>query len=272
MTARRTVERALALSTRRRLRRDRRRVQRRQPALGRQHPDHQRRDALAARHGHRHRRRRTTGMVSRAGVTPGQVEDLVRAAERAAGTRGPAEDAGPLSTPRGGHGRRRGTSRRPRRRSACSRLRARARRGVRRRAATARALFGYAEHELNSTYLGTSDRAAAAARPADRPVELNGKSADLARSTWAGVGTRDFRDVDVDRPRRRARHAAQLGRAPVELPAGRYETLLPPSAVADLMVYLYWSPRRARRRTTAARCSAAPAAAPGSATRSPSSR
>ncbi|WP_242418417.1 metallopeptidase TldD-related protein, partial [Frankia sp. CpI1-P] len=27
----------------------------------------------------------------------------------------------------------------------------------------------------------------------------------------------------------------------VELPAGRYETLLPPSAVADLMIDLYWS-------------------------------
>ena len=27
----------------------------------------------------------------------------------------------------------------------------------------------------------------------------------------------------------------------VELPAGRYETILPPSAVADLMIYLSWS-------------------------------
>ena len=35
-------------------------------------------------------------MVSRAGVTPGQVEDLVRAAERAAEESGPAEDAAPL--------------------------------------------------------------------------------------------------------------------------------------------------------------------------------
>jgi predicted Zn-dependent protease len=27
----------------------------------------------------------------------------------------------------------------------------------------------------------------------------------------------------------------------IELPAGRYETILPPSAVGDLMVYLYWT-------------------------------
>jgi predicted Zn-dependent protease len=31
------------------------------------------------------------------------------------------------------------------------------------------------------------------------------------------------------------------GRRRLDLPAGRYETLMPPSAVADLMVYLYWS-------------------------------
>ena len=30
----------------------------------------------------------------------------------------------------------------------------------------------------------------------------------------------------------------------VELPAGRYETLLPPTAVADMLIYLYWSAGR----------------------------
>src|SRR5205085_668065 len=27
----------------------------------------------------------------------------------------------------------------------------------------------------------------------------------------------------------------------IDLPAGRYETLLPPSATSDLMIYLYWT-------------------------------
>ena len=27
----------------------------------------------------------------------------------------------------------------------------------------------------------------------------------------------------------------------LELPAGRYETLLPPTAVSDMLIYLYWS-------------------------------
>ena len=32
-----------------------------------------------------------------------------------------------------------------------------------------------------------------------------------------------------------------MGRRRLELPPGRYETVLPPGAVADLMIYLYWS-------------------------------
>ena len=37
--------------------------------------------------------------------------------------------------------------------------------------------------------------------------------------------------------------AQRLGwaRRRVELPAGRYETLLPPGALADLLTYMYWS-------------------------------
>ncbi len=76
------------------------------------------------------------------------------------------------------------------------------------------------------------------ARAGDGGLRRRGRSADLARSAWAGAGTRDFTDVDVA-----ASLATRLGWAArrVELPAGRYETLLPPTAVADLMIYLYWS-------------------------------
>jgi predicted Zn-dependent protease len=72
-------------------------------------------------------------------------------------------------------------------------------------------------------------------------VEINAKSSDMARSTWAGVPTADFRHVDVasvhDDLERRLGWAARR----VDLPPGRYETILPPSAVADLMVSLYWA-------------------------------
>ena len=56
-----------------------------------------------------------------------------------------------------------------------------------------------------------------------------------------GRGTRDFTDVDV--PALDAELGRRLGWAErrIDLPAGRYETLLPPTAVADLLIYQYWS-------------------------------
>src|SRR4029079_16649457 len=67
------------------------------------------------------------------------------------------------------------------------------------------------------------------------------KPADLSTSAWVGGATRDFCDVDptvMDAELvRRLRWAARR----VDLPAGRHDTVLPPTAVADLMIYAYWS-------------------------------
>ncbi|MGY1824386.1 metallopeptidase TldD-related protein [Geodermatophilus sp. SYSU D00079] len=102
-------------------------------------------------------------------------------------------------------------------------------------------LFGYAEHAMATTYLGTSTGLRLRHDQPTGRVELNGKSADMSRSVWAGTGTRDFADVSV--PALAAEVERKLGwsRRRVELPAGRYETLLPPSAVSDLMIYAYWT-------------------------------
>jgi predicted Zn-dependent protease len=107
-----------------------------------------------------------------------------------------------------------------------------------------RRLYGFAEHSVTSSFLGTSTGLRLRHDQPDGTVELNAKSADplgQARSAWAAAATRDFTDVDVTAIE--ADLAQRLGWAArrVELPAGRYETVLPPSAVADLMVYLYWS-------------------------------
>jgi predicted Zn-dependent protease len=104
-----------------------------------------------------------------------------------------------------------------------------------------RLLFGYAEHELRTTYLGSSAGLRLRHVQPTGYLELNGKSTDYVRSAWVGAATADFSDIDVagfD-----GQLAERLGWASrkVELPAGRYETVLPPSAVADLMIYLYWS-------------------------------
>lgn len=181
-----------------------------------------------------------SGVVSRSAVTADELEPLVRAAEAAAREAGPAEDAQPLVT---GVPHSPGFEGAPAETSpavfdafapALGEAFARAR-------AAGRELYGFAQHEVLSSYLGTS---AGLRLRHDQPtgtLEMNAKSPDRARSAWAGRATRDFTDVDpgaLD-----AELAERLGWAErrIELPAGRYETLLPPTAVADLLIYQQWS-------------------------------
>ncbi|MEV7160098.1 TldD/PmbA family protein [Streptomyces misionensis] len=181
-----------------------------------------------------------SGVVSRSAVTAEELEPLVRAAEAAARGAGPAEDARPLVT---------GVPTAPDFTDAPAETSsavfadfapalgeafARARAG-------GRELYGFANHELVSTYLGTSTGLRLRHDQPAGTLELNAKSPDRTRSAWAGRSTRDFKDVDpaaLD-----AELAVRLGWAErrVELPAGRYETLLPPTAVADLLIYEMWS-------------------------------
>ena len=63
----------------------------------------------------------------------------------------------------------------------------------------------------------------------------------MAASAWAGISTPDFVDVPTDSMLEQLSTRLGWARRSVELPAGRYETILPPSAVADLMIYLSWS-------------------------------
>jgi predicted Zn-dependent protease len=188
------------------------------------------------------------GVVSRAGVRPGQIEDVVREAEHTAAESGLAEDAGeligagqpgPFGTNDGGPGwdAQPGQTEIGLLRDFAAAL------GQTLRAAEAadRKLYGFAEHQLESTFLGTS---AGLRLRHDQPtgrVELNAKSADLARSAWTGVATRDFTDVDIAGLDAGLAGRLSWAERSVTLPAGRYETLLPPTAVSDLLIYTYWS-------------------------------
>ncbi|AZP16794.1 TldD/PmbA family protein [Streptomyces aquilus] len=181
-----------------------------------------------------------SGVVSRAAVTVDELESLVRAAEAAARGAAPAEDAQPLVTavPASPD-----FTDAPAETSsavfadfapALGESFARARAG-------GRELYGFANHELVSSYLGTSTGLRLRHDQPNGTLELNAKSPDRTRSAWAGRSTRDFKDVDpaaLD-----AELAVRLGWAERkhDLPAGRYETLLPPTAVADLLIYQMWS-------------------------------
>jgi predicted Zn-dependent protease len=102
-------------------------------------------------------------------------------------------------------------------------------------------LFGYAEHSMTTAYLGTSSGLRRRGVQPTGRFEFNAKTADLGASAWVGAATRDFTDVDV--AGLHAELTTRLGWADkkISLPPGRYETLLPPGAVADLMVYLHWT-------------------------------
>ncbi|WP_250284922.1 MULTISPECIES: metallopeptidase TldD-related protein [unclassified Frankia] len=102
-------------------------------------------------------------------------------------------------------------------------------------------LFGFAEHGLTTTWLGTSAGLRLRHSQPTGSVEWNAKSTTPAGSVWHGQSTHDFTDVSVPATHALLRERLAWSARSVELPAGRYETLLPPSAVADLLTYTYWS-------------------------------
>ncbi|MEV7720971.1 metallopeptidase TldD-related protein [Streptomyces sp. NPDC088184] len=181
-----------------------------------------------------------SGVVSRSAVTADDLEPLVRAAEAAARGAGPAEDAQPLVT---------GVPTSPDFTDAPAETDsdifaefapalgdafARARSG-------GRELYGFAHHELTSTYLGTSTGLRLRHDQPTGKLELNAKSPDRTRSCWAGRATRDFKDIDPVGLDAELAQRLRWAQRRIELPAGRYETLLPPTAVADLLIYQLWS-------------------------------
>lgn len=107
--------------------------------------------------------------------------------------------------------------------------------------AQGREAFGFALHELTTTWLGTTGGTRYRHVQPRGTIELTGKSHNRTRSTWVGRGTRDFTDIDVLALDAEVVQRLAWQERTVDLPAGRYDTVLPPEAVADFMIYLYWS-------------------------------
>jgi predicted Zn-dependent protease len=178
------------------------------------------------------------GVVSSAAPLPdaAAVDDLVAAARRAAHDAGPARDVAPLPEPDADDPSWGGGA-----------------------AETSIAVFGrlvdgladvldgplrqygFASHELSTGWLGTSTGVRRRWVQPTGSVELNVKTPDLRGSAWTGVSTADFTDVDVVALAADAASRLGWGARRVTLPPGRYETLLPPSAVSDLLLMLAWS-------------------------------
>jgi predicted Zn-dependent protease len=104
-----------------------------------------------------------------------------------------------------------------------------------------RILYGFVNHEMTTTYLGSSTGLRLRHVQPTGHYGCTGKTADLTNSAWVGGATRDFAEVDAHRMAADLATRLSWGARHVDLPAGRYDTVLPPSAVADLMVDAYWS-------------------------------
>ena len=104
-----------------------------------------------------------------------------------------------------------------------------------------RVLYGFARHELTTIHLGSSTGLRRRWVQPTGLLEVNAKSADLQRSAWAGLSTADFRGVDLNAVAGSLAQRLEWARRTVDLPAGRYDTVLPPTAVADFILYLFWS-------------------------------
>jgi predicted Zn-dependent protease len=182
-----------------------------------------------------------SGVVERSAVDPAALESLVRAAEQTARDAGPAEDAMPLVDPADDHPGTAAWSDPPAGTSVevFGAFAPALGEAFRRAAGADRLLFGFAEHVLESTYLGSSTGLRLRHDQPTGRLELNAKSTDYGRSVWAGQGTRDFADIDVLALDASLGQRLDWARNQVDLEPGRYRTILPPSAVADLMLHVY---------------------------------
>lgn len=111
---------------------------------------------------------------------------------------------------------------------------------LRRARAEQRRLYGYVEHSVVTTYLATSAGLRVRHEQPTGHVGITGKPEDLSTSAWVGQATDDFSDVDVAALDAELTRRIGWAARKIDLPAGRYQTLLPTTAVADLMLYAYF--------------------------------
>jgi len=103
-----------------------------------------------------------------------------------------------------------------------------------------RVLYGFVSHEQTTTYLGSTTGLRLRHVQPTGHYGCTGKNAELTDSAWVGGATRDFADVDALAMEQTLAQRLGWSRRHVDLPAGRYDTVMPPSAVADVMTDAYW--------------------------------
>lgn len=180
-----------------------------------------------------------SGSVSGSATDQAQITELVRAADAAARAASPAEDANPLvrdvptsadwddaPVPTDVH--------------VYDAFAPALGEAFGRAGSAGRILYGFVNHEITTTYLGSTTGLRLRHVQPTGHYGCTAKNAALTNSAWVGGATRDFADVDALRMDDEVAARLAWGERRVDLPAGRYDTILPPSAVADLMIDAYW--------------------------------
>ena len=179
-----------------------------------------------------------SGAVTRTNVNEQDIDALLAEASAAAQAAGPAEDFAPLAkdvsfgnwsaphTPTGPE--------------AFSTFAPELGEMLRRSQSDSIELFGYAEHTHQTIWVGSKGGMRLRHDSPVGRVEMTGKSHGRSRSTWNGVETHDFKDISISKIDKNIRQRLSWQEKKIDLPAGRYDTILPSGAAADIYVYMMW--------------------------------
>jgi predicted Zn-dependent protease len=177
----------------------------------------------------------SVGIASRSGA--GDAIDLLRRAERNAGAAPPAEDAAPLLTPSQAEaGSDFGDAPLTTNLAGLGDVLVGLGDAFGRARASGTKLAGFATHKVSTVYLGSSTGLALRHAQPTGKLEVVARSEGGARSAWAGTGAADLGTVRLEELEERLVRRLAWAERKVELEAGRYEVVIPPDAVADLMV------------------------------------
>ena len=99
-------------------------------------------------------------------------------------------------------------------------------------------LAGFVSHEVETVYLGTSTGVRLRHEQPTGSFELVARDDSGVASTWVGKGTEHLSEIDVHAIHDHLARRLRVSSNRIDLPAGRYEVILPPDATADLVVDL----------------------------------
>jgi predicted Zn-dependent protease len=99
--------------------------------------------------------------------------------------------------------------------------------------------YGYAQQRVRTTHVASTAGLRRAHTSTSALLDLSVREPDGRAAAWAGAAGTDLATLGLRERHDALEHRLDSARRVVDLPAGRYELLLSPSCVADLMVRVY---------------------------------